>query len=79
VQLNRALREGILTGGSQKRFRLTGTTLNITPTPTATETIVYEYVSKKWAQSYDDELNPTVATPQLEFLADTYTSVFDPT
>jgi hypothetical protein len=78
VQLNRALREGILTGGSQKRFRLTGTTLNITPTPTAIETIVYEYVSKKWAQSYDDEFNPTVATPQLEFLDDSYTTVFDP-
>lgn len=78
VQLNRALREGIIGVGSRSRFRLVGTNVNITPTPTAIQTIVYEYVSKKWAQSYDDELNPTVSTPQLEFLDDTYTSVFDP-
>lgn len=78
VQLNRALLEGVAQIGARNRFRLTGTAVSVYPTPTAVETLVYEYVSKKWAQSYDDELNPTVATAQLEFLADSYTSVFDP-
>ena len=43
----------------------------IFPTPTAIETLVYEYVSSRWARS-------SVGVAQAEFAADTDTTVFDP-
>lgn len=78
-QVNRYLNDGWGVSASiNQRFRIKGLTITIWPTPTAIETLGYEYISNKWAQSYDDEENPTDPTPQLEFLADTYTTVFDP-
>lgn len=71
VQLNRALLEGIAQVGATKRFRLVGANVSIHPTPTAVETLVYEYVSKKWALS-------AALVAQVEFLADDDTAVFDP-
>lgn len=71
-QINRYLNEsGVAQTGPRKRIRLQGTNIVIWPTPTAVETLVYEYVSKNWARS-------SGGTPQYEFLADADTSVFDP-
>lgn len=52
-------------------FRHIGSNIQIFPTPTATETIVYEYISNKWARS-------SGGTAQTEFLVDTDLSYFDP-
>jgi hypothetical protein len=71
-QINRYLNEsGVAQAGGRKRFRLQGTSLVIWPTPTAVETLVYEYVSNKWARS-------SGAVARSEFEADTDTTVFDP-
>lgn len=56
--------------GIRQNFRLIGSNIQIFPTPTAADTIVYEYISTKWARS-------SGAVAQTEFLADTDTSVFD--
>ena len=51
-QINRYLNEsGVAQTGVRKRFRLQGTNIVIFPTPAAIETLVYEYVSNKWARS----------------------------
>lgn len=42
----------------------------ITPTPTAGETIAFEYISNEWARDADDE-------PLTEFTADTDTTLFN--
>lgn len=71
-QINRYLNEsGVAQTGPRKRFRLQGSNIVIWPTPTATETLVYEYISNKWAAS-------SGGTAQSEFAADTDTTVFDP-
>lgn len=71
-QANRELLESSLVQvGVNKRFRLLGSNVSIFPTPTAVETLVYEYVSNKWALS-------STVTLQTEFLSDTDTSLFDP-
>jgi hypothetical protein len=71
-QINRYLNEsGVAQTGTRKRFRLQGTSIVIFPTPAAIETLVYEYVSNKWARS-------SIAVAQTEFGADTDTTVFDP-
>lgn len=71
-QINRYLNEsGAAQTSTRKRFRLQGTNVVIWPTPTAIETLVYEYISNKWAAS-------AAAVAQVEFLADTDTSVFNP-
>jgi len=71
-QINRYLNEsGVAQTGPRKRFRLAGTSITIWPTPTATETLVYEYISNKWARSAS-------STAQTEFAADTDTTLFDP-
>lgn len=71
-QINRYLNEsGVAQTGARKRFRLQGTNIIFFPTPTAVETLVYEYVSNKWARS-------TVPVAQTKFQADTDTTVFDP-
>lgn len=57
--------------GIRKYFRQIGSNIQIFPTPTAVESLAYEYISNKWARS-----NASVA--QTEFHADTDTSVFDP-
>lgn len=70
-QINRYLNEsGVAQTGVRKRFRLQGTSLVIFPTPTAIETLVYEYVSGKWARS-------SGSVAQAEFAADSDTTVFD--
>jgi hypothetical protein len=72
-QINRYLNEsGVAQAGVRKRFRLQGTNVIIWPTPTAVETLVYEYVSNKWARA------AVSSTPLVEFAADTDTTVFDP-
>lgn len=71
-QINRYLNEsGVAQTGPRKRFRLQGSNIVIWPTPTEVETLVYEYVSNKWALA-------SGGTAQVEFLADTDTTVFDP-
>jgi hypothetical protein len=62
---------GVAQTGPRKRFRLQGANIIIWPTPTAVETLVYKYVSKKWAVD-------SGSTPQIEFTADTNTTYFDP-
>lgn len=72
-QINRYLNEsGVAQTGPRKRFRLQGTNIVIWPTPTAVETLVYEYVSNTWAREASS------GTPRVEFTADTNTTVFDP-
>jgi hypothetical protein len=51
-------------------FRIRGNLFLISPTPSAVETIAYEYVSKKWCQS-----NTSVG--QVAWLADTDTGLLD--
>jgi hypothetical protein len=71
-QINRYLNEsGVAQTGPRKRFRLQGTNIVIWPTPTTAETLVYEYVSNKWAYS-------SGGTAQTEFEADSDTTIFDP-
>lgn len=71
-QINRYLNEsGGAEVGTRKRFRLQGSNILIYPTPTAVETLVYEYVSNKWAR----QSGGTLIT---EFDADNNTTVFDP-
>lgn len=71
-QINRYLNEsGVAQTGVRKRFRLQGTNIVIWPTPTAVETLVYEYVSNKWVRD-------SGSTAHIEFQADTDTTVFDP-
>lgn len=73
AQYDRAIRESsIAQAGVFYRFRQIGKTyVRITPTPTvSSETLAYEYVSAKWARSSGN-------AAQLEFQADTDTSVFD--
>lgn len=71
-QVNRYLNEsGVAQTGVRKRFRLQGTNIVIFPTPTAVETLVYEYVSNTWARS-------AASAAQTEFAGDTDTTVFDP-
>lgn len=70
-QANRELLESNLVQvGVNRRFRIKGTNLSIFPTPTDVSTLVYEYVSNKWALSDD--------VPQAEFVADLDTTYFDP-
>ena len=71
-QVDRYLQEsGVAQTSTRQRFRLKGSNVTIWPTPTSAETLVYEYVSNKWALS-------SGGTAQIEFLADTDTSYFDP-
>lgn len=71
-QANRELIESNLVQvGVNTRFRILGSNLSIFPTPTGVKTLVYEYVSNKWALS-------SGSVAQTEFLADTDTSYFDP-
>lgn len=71
-QINRYVNEsGVAQVGISKRFRIQGSNLIIWPTPTAVETLVYEYVSNKWAVD-------SGSTAQTEFTADTNTTRFDP-
>ncbi len=71
-QINRYLNEsGVAQTGVRKRFRLQGTNIVIWPTPTTVETLVYEYVSNKWAVD-------SGSTAQVEFTADNNTTKFDP-
>jgi hypothetical protein len=71
-QINRYLNEsGVAQTSTRRRFRIAGTNLTIWPTPTSVATLVYEYVSNKWARS-------SGGTAQTEFAADTDTTVFDP-
>ena len=71
-QINRYLNEsGVAQTSTRKRFRIAGTNVTIWPTPTATETLVYEYVSNKWART-------SAAAAIDEFTADTNYTVFDP-
>lgn len=51
-------------------FRIRGGLFLISPTPTATETVAYEYISKKWCQS-------NTSTGQVEWLADSDTGLLD--
>jgi hypothetical protein len=71
-QINRYLNEsGVAQTSARKRFRLQGANIVIFPTPAAIETLVYEYVSNRWAIS-------NASVRQTEFSADTDTTVFDP-
>jgi hypothetical protein len=51
-------------------FTVRGGAIYITPTPTAGDTVAYEYVSTKWCQS-------SGGTAQTEWAADTDTSKLD--
>lgn len=51
-------------------FRIRGKLFLISPTPTAAETIAYEYISKKWCES-----NASVG--QVQWLADSDTGLLD--
>lgn len=51
-------------------FRIRGSLFYISPTPTSTETIAYEYMSKNWCQS-------SVGTGQSAWAADTDTGILD--
>jgi hypothetical protein len=51
-------------------FRIRNSLFYISPTPTAIETIAYEYVTKNWCQS-------SGGTGQTEWVADTDTGVLD--
>ena len=55
-------------------FRVRGSSFLLTPTPTAGETIAYEYISKYWVDNDGDD-----AGDQVAFLADDDTSVLDET
>ncbi|MCC6889616.1 MAG: hypothetical protein IT536_13865 [Hyphomicrobiales bacterium] len=71
AQTHRSLNESGVTGtGARRRFRLQGASIVIWPTPSAAETLVYEYVSNRWARS-------AAGAAQSEFAADTDTAVFD--
>lgn len=50
-------------------YRIRGRSMLLTPTPSAGESVVYEYISKNWALSENDDEQDT-------FLADTDTTVF---
>lgn len=70
-QIQRFLNDGWGVAASvNQRFSIHGSTLTIWPTPTATETTHYVYISNKWARS-------SGSAAQEEFAADTDTSVFD--
>jgi len=62
---------GVADSTLNKRYRIVGTNAIFWPTPSATETAVYGYISNKWARS-------SGGTAQTEFAADTDTTVFDP-
>jgi hypothetical protein len=51
-------------------FRIRGNLFLISPTPTAAETIAYEYITKNWCQS-------SVAVGQSAWAADTDTGILD--
>lgn len=51
-------------------FRIRGSSLLITPTPTAGDTVAYEYISKNWCQT-------SGGTGQSAWAADTDTGVLD--
>lgn len=64
---------GVAQASINKFYRALGKSngIRIWPTPTATETLVFEYVSNKWAR-------PTGGGTDTEFDTDTDTSVFEP-
>lgn len=51
-------------------FRIRGSLFYISPTPTAAETVAYEYVTKNWCQS-------VASVGQTEWTADTDTALLD--
>lgn len=53
-------------------FRIRGTSLLMTPTPSAGNTVGYEYVTKYWCQSGD-----STPVPQITWLADGDTAIID--
>lgn len=67
-QINRYLNEsGVAQTGARKRFRLQGAGIVIFPTPTAIETLVYEYVSNRWvprASRWRRRNSPPTPTPR---------------
>ena len=67
-------RHGTASAGITQRFRLKSSSnalkFDITPTPTATETVGFEYVSSHWNQKTD-------GTSQAAFTVDTDTGILD--
>lgn len=51
-------------------FRIRGSLFLISPTPSAVETVAYEYISKNWCQS-------NISTGQAAWAADTDTGILD--
>ncbi len=51
-------------------FRIRGTSLLMTPTPTAGQTVGYEYITKNWCQS-------SLGAPQAAWTADSDTAILD--
>lgn len=66
---------GVAQASINKFYRALGKTngIRIWPTPSATETLVFEYISKNWARATGG------VTPKVEFDTDTDESVFEPT
>jgi len=71
-QFDRFRRETLgATLGPRRAIRLLGTTIRVSPTPTANgDVLVYEYISNKWARS-------SGGTPQTTITGDSDTTVFD--
>lgn len=56
--------------GVRNYFRIRGNSILFFPTPTAGDSIYFEYISNKWCQS-------AIAVPQTDWLADTDTALLD--